>query len=66
MSVLLCGIMAAAILPKEEKNANAILKVGIGEDISGKVIEKVVEKAQQDYQTVEINEAIESYKFQDC
>lgn len=53
------------VLPREnEKNKDAQLRIGAGDDISGYLVEQIV---KQDGSSVKLSEqSMEGYEFQDC
>lgn len=61
---LLVGILVNMLFPKEDKkNADALIRVGAGDDVSGLLMEETVDELSKDYT---IKESLESSSFQDC
>lgn len=57
--------LASVLLPREEeKNSEASLRVGAGDDISGLFLEEVGKEAEGGF--VLDPDAMESYEFKDC
>ncbi len=53
------------ILPREnEKNAQAQLRIGAGDDISGYLVQEIL--SQQDSPVQLSEQSMEGYEFQDC
>lgn len=53
------------ILPREnEKNAQAQLRIGVGDDISGYLVQEIL--SQQDSPVQLSEQSMEGYEFQDC
>ena len=53
------------ILPREnEKNAQAQLRIGAGDDISGYLVQEIL--SQQDSPVQLLEQSMEGYEFQDC
>lgn len=53
------------ILPREnEKNAQAQLRIGTGDDISGYLVQEIL--SQQDSPVQLSEQSMEGYEFQDC
>ena len=53
------------ILPREnEKNAQAQLRIGAGDDISGYLVQEIL--SQQDSPVQRSEQSMEGYEFQDC
>lgn len=58
------GLLTSIFFPKEEKrNADALIRVGAGDDISGILMEEMVSELSNEYT---VKESIESSSFQDC
>ena len=61
---IIAGILVAVFFPKEEKrNAEAIIRVGAGDDMSGILMEETVAHLDEKYT---IDDSVESSSFQDC
>ena len=53
------------ILPREnEKNAQAQLRIGAGDDLSGYLVQEIL--SQQDSPVQLSEQSMEGYEFQDC
>lgn len=64
MSFLLVGICITLLFPKEvEKNSDALIRIGAGDDVSGVLMEEIVKGLNGKY---EISETMEASGFQDC
>lgn len=63
--LFLLGLCAVFLMPQERmRNTNAALRIGAGDDISGYLLERVLE---QDPSLIADSSAdIEAYTFQDC
>lgn len=58
------GLLISVVFPKEEKrNADALIRIGAGDDVSGILMEETVDELSQSYT---IKESLESNAFQDC
>lgn len=61
---VLVGILVCIFFPKEEKrNADALIRIGAGDDVSGILMEETVSELSEKY---EIKESLESSSFKDC
>lgn len=61
---ILVGILVSIFFPKEEKrNADALIRIGAGDDVSGILMEETVSELSEKYA---IKESIESSSFKDC
>lgn len=61
---ILAGTFAAVIFPREEeKNRDAVLKIGAGDDISGVLAEETVRGMDEKYIA---SRNLENTSFQDC
>lgn len=64
VSFLVIGTLAALFFPKEEKkNADAVLRIGAGDDVSGLLMKETVSELKETYK---IADEMEDYSFQDC
>lgn len=60
----MAGLAAAILFPKEaEKNKDAVIRIGAGDDVSGILMKEIVDQFGEKY---EVEEALESTSFQDC
>lgn len=58
------GLLISVVFPKEEKqNADALIRIGAGDDVSGILMEETVDELSQSYT---IKESLEGNTFQDC
>ena len=58
------GLLISVVFPKErEKNDNALIRIGAGDDVSGILMKETIEELSGQYQ---IEESLESTSFQDC
>lgn len=58
------GLLISVAFPKErEKNDDALIRVGAGDDVSGILMEETVKDLSGQYM---IEESLESTSFQDC
>lgn len=61
---VLIGLLVSAVFPKErEKNPEAQIRIGAGDDVSGILMEETVENLGEEYA---IYKELESTSFQDC
>lgn len=61
---ILMGIFVGVFFPKEqEKNPEAILRIGAGDDMSGILMDETVALLSDEY---EVSETLESSSFQNC
>lgn len=61
---IIAGIGAAVFLPKErQRNKDAEIKIGAGDDVSGLLMDETVADLKEKY---EVAESLESSSFQDC
>ena len=57
-------LLISDVYPKEEKrNADALIRIGAGDDVSGILMEETVDELSQSYT---IKESLEGNAFQDC
>ena len=64
VTFVLAGLMISVFFPKEEKrNADALIRIGSGDDISGVLMEETVDELSDTYT---IKESLEGNTFQDC
>ena len=58
------GVLVAVYFPKEEeRNSDAVIRIGAGADVSGILMEETVAQLRDEYI---ISESVESSSFQDC
>ena len=58
------GLLISAVFPREgEKNPEAQIRIGAGDDVSGILMRETVENLGESYA---IHEEMESASFQDC
>ncbi|MCI6091112.1 hypothetical protein MR781_00905 [bacterium] len=61
---ILVGVMVTVFFPKErEKNVDAVIRIGAGDDISGVLMNETVDELSGKYT---IAETMESSSFKDC
>lgn len=61
---VLVGLMAAVLFPKEaERNKDAVIRIGAGDDVSGILMQEIVDQLGEKYK---VEESLESTSFQDC
>lgn len=61
---ILIGVMVTVFFPKErEKNGDAVIRIGAGDDISGVLMNETVSELSDKYT---IAESMESTSFKDC
>lgn len=61
---VIVGLLISFLLPKEEqRNDEALIRVGAGNDMSGILMEETVQSLSNKYT---IKESLESSSFQDC
>ena len=61
---ILVGVMVTVFFPKErEKNGDAVIRIGSGDDISGVLMNETVDELSGKYT---IAETMESSSFKDC
>lgn len=61
---ILIGVMVTVFFPKErEKNGDATIRIGAGDDISGVLMNETVSELSDKYT---IAESMESTSFKDC
>ena len=61
---ILVGILVTVFFPKErERNADAAIRIGAGDDISGVLMNETVSELSGKYK---IAESMESSSFKDC
>lgn len=64
VTFVLAGLLISVVFPKEEKrNADALIRIGSGDDISGILMEETVDELSGSYT---IRENLEGDSFQDC
>lgn len=64
VAFVVAGLLISVVFPKEEKrNADALIRIGAGDDVSGILMEETVDELSQSYT---IKESLESNAFQDC
>lgn len=64
VTFVVAGLLISVVFPKEEKrNADALIRIGAGDDVSGIMMEETVDELSQSYT---IKESLESNAFQDC
>lgn len=64
VTFVVVGLLISVVFPKEEKrNADALIRIGAGDDVSGILMEETVDELSQSYT---IKESLESNAFQDC
>lgn len=64
VTFVLAGLLISVVFPKEEKrNADALIRIGSGDDISGILMEETVDELSGSYI---IRENLEGDSFQDC
>ncbi len=64
VTFVVAGLLISVVFPKEEKrNADALIRIGAGDDVSGILMEETVDELSQSYT---IKESLESNAFQDC
>lgn len=64
--LLLLGLCAVFLLPKEERNSDAAMRIGAGDDSSGYLLAKILEQAPLLAVQAQQEEDVEAYTFQDC
>lgn len=58
------GVLISVLFPSErEKNPEAEIRIGAGDDVSGILMEETTENLGGDYT---VHESLESTSFQDC
>ncbi len=61
---ILVGLAVAAFFPKEEeRNRDAWIRIGAGDDVSGVLMQEIADDLIDRYQ---VANAVESSSFQDC
>lgn len=61
---VLVGLMVAVLFPKEAvKNKDAVIRIGAGDDVSGILMQEIVDQFGEKYK---VEETLESTSFQDC
>lgn len=64
VTFVVVGLLISVVFPKEEKrNADALIRIGAGDDVSGILMEETVDELSQSYT---IKESFEGNAFQDC
>ena len=64
VTFVVVGLLISVVFPKEEKrNADALIRIGAGDDVSGILMEETVDELSQSYT---IKESLEGNAFQDC
>ena len=64
VTFVVAGLLISVVFPKEEKrNADALIRIGAGDDVSGILMEETVDELSQSY-TIKVS--LESNAFQDC
>lgn len=62
--MILVGLSVTILFPKERhRNADAVVRIGAGDDVSGILMDETVEDLSKKYT---VSESLESSSFQDC
>lgn len=64
LGFVVAGILVTVYFPKEEAhNIEATLRIGAGDDMSGVLMEEVLNQLDDKYK---VSDSVESSSFQDC